>query len=87
MSLAHDDKITILSLFPDDICKQQGNQLWSCQKLSQCPTAQAGLKKGKRPETCSFIGNVPVVCCQPSVQDRQPTETKERISVQSECCS
>jgi len=70
-----------LDLEENDICRQQDNQLWSCQKISNCPTAQTQLKQGKRPQTCGFIGNEPVVCCQPSESNRQPDPTT-RISMQ-----
>ncbi|XP_054262026.1 serine protease snake-like [Macrosteles quadrilineatus] len=70
-----------LGLEENDICKQQDGLLWACQNLRNCPSAQADLKRGKRPEICTFVGNNPIVCCQPDLKNRMPPES-QRISSQ-----
>uniref|UniRef100_A0A224XHV2 Putative trypsin-like serine protease n=1 Tax=Panstrongylus lignarius TaxID=156445 RepID=A0A224XHV2_9HEMI len=53
------------TLYENDLCKS-GDNRWVCLRLSNCVTAQQAIRAGQWPETCTFHGTEPVVCCPPA---------------------
>jgi len=67
-----------------DICRkgEVATANFICRKIDRCPFAKEEIKKNKLPETCSFDGFTPIVCCPPEKNaNNQITTTTKKPSI------
>jgi hypothetical protein len=73
-------------LLEDDPCTFQDNTftIGKCTAIQKCPSAISGFHKGKKPQTCSFDGNTPIVCCESNkVDQRYSLQREKQIKIES----
>lgn len=75
---------------PGDVCKQDGQNVWTCKFEGFCAKAADDLQSGRTPETCSTSedGDV-VVCCEPDeviepVLEETSKSSKSTLSYRSQ---
>ncbi|KAL3278018.1 hypothetical protein HHI36_013359 [Cryptolaemus montrouzieri] len=70
---------TILCMQEGDPCTLPNSQQSECRSLLKCPSAIQLIQNQKIPQTCGFVGTVPIVCCilkENSASDTTPTSNK-----------
>lgn len=55
-----------------DTCSLTTGQSGTCRQLFDCKKSLDELRKGIRPQTCGFVGTVPVVCCAEDMTLKEP---------------
>lgn len=63
-----------------DVCNEgsDGSSDSVCRRIENCMVVGDGIQNNIRPQLCSFIGSIPVVCCPPNQQNTRPNPPTPR---------